>query len=400
MFELIILDRYTILQYFKKKLQVIPVIQIRRCFYALILFIQAFSFVLVSSSGAVAASSNKDVILVLDTSLSMRGFGGSGARDIFETVKNSVNGYIDNQLQDGDKVTFVTFDNDVKMFPRVMLDDQNDRYILKKYISMTEAHGEWTHMLVMLQQVFALAKTQTDENTAAGEKREVVIVIMTDGIDDPPPGKEGIDLKSVAEQYQGNDKWWIYVVNLSRMEQSGKISSSLQQFTSNLQTVSSNTTILDGTDPEKAINEDMKRDMERRGLIQQKVIPALAVLLALAVLIGLFIYLRLKKLEIKGSLEYWNHELLKPEVYRVDLTPLGAREIIVGRVLGCNVKLRDFESRVPFSLKAKSVKGGVVLMLSHGEGLEVAFKNKENDGIVNNGDIFTASNFSFRYLSE
>ena len=36
---------------------------------------------------------------------------------------------------------------------------------------------------------FALAKTQTDENTAAGEKREVVIVIMTDGIDDPPLGK-------------------------------------------------------------------------------------------------------------------------------------------------------------------------------------------------------------------
>jgi len=376
------------------------VIKIRRCFYAIILVIQAFSFVLLSSSGAVAASSNKDVILVLDTSLSMRGFGGGGARDIFETVKNSVNGYIDNQLQDGDEVTFITFDNDVKIFPWVMIDDQNDRDILKKYISMTEAHGAWTHMLVMLQKVFALAKTRTDENTDAGKKREIVIVIMTDGIDDPPPGKEGIDLKSVAEQYQGHDSWWIYVVNLARMEQTDKISSSLQQFASNLQTVSSRTMILDGTDPDKAINEDMRRDMERRGFIQQKLIPALAVLLALAVLIGLFIYLRLKKREIKGSLEYWNHELLKPEVYRADLTPLRAREIIVGRVLGCNVKLRDYESRVPFSLKAKSVKGEMVLVISHGEGLEVAFKNKENDGTVNSGDIFTASNFSFRYLAE
>jgi hypothetical protein len=385
---------------FKKKFQVITVIKIRRCFYAIILVIQAFSFVLLSSSGAVAASSNKDVILVLDTSLSMRGFGGGGARDIFETVKNSVNGYIDNQLQDGDEVTFITFDNDVKIFPWVMIDDQNDRDILKKYISMTEAHGAWTHMLVMLQKVFALAKTRTDENTDAGKKREIVIVIMTDGIDDPPPGKEGIDLKSVAEQYQGHDSWWIYVVNLARMEQTDKISSSLQQFASNLQTVSSRTMILDGTDPDKAINEDMRRDMERRGFIQQKLIPALAVLLALAVLIGLFIYLRLKKREIKGSLEYWNHELLKPEVYRADLTPLRAREIIVGRVLGCNVKLRDYESRVPFSLKAKSVKGEMVLVISHGEGLEVAFKNKENDGTVNSGDIFTASNFSFRYLAE
>lgn len=385
---------------FKKKDQVITVIQIRRCFYSIILFLLAFSFVLSGPVNLNAASSNKDVILVLDTSLSMKGFGSGGAKDIFETVKNSVNGYIDNQLQDGDKVTFITFDNDVKMYPQVMLDDQNDRDILKKYISMTEAHGEWTHMLVMLQQVFAIAKKQTDDNTAANAKREVVIVIMTDGIDDPPPGKETFTLKSVADQYQGNDQWWIYVVNLAQMAQTGKISSSLQQFSDNLKTVSDNTMILDGSDPDKAINEDMRQDMERRGLIQQKVIPGLAVILALAVLIGLFIYLRLKKLEIKGSLEYWNHELLKPEVYRVDLTPLGAREIVVGRVLGCNVKLRDYESRVPFSLKAKSQKGGVVLVLSHAEGLEVGFKNKEYDGIVNNGDIFTASNFSFRYLSE
>lgn len=373
-------------------------IQIRRCFYSIILFFLAFSFVLSGPAAVNAASSNKDVILVLDTSLSMKGLGSGGARDIFESVKSSVNVYIDNQLRDGDRVTFVTFDEEVKVFPRVMLDDQNDKDILKKYISMTEAHGEWTHMLVMLQQVFAIAKNLTDEN-AGGDKREVVIVIMTDGIDDPPPGKESFTLKSVADQYQGSD-WWIYVVNLSQMEKTGKISESLKQFTSNLQTVSENTMILDGTDPNKAINEDMKADMDKRDFIQQRVIPAIAVILALAILIGLFIYLRLKKLQIKGSLEYWNHELLKPEVYRVDLAPLGAREIIVGRVLGCNVKLRDFESRIPFSLKAKNQKGQVVLVLSHAEGLEVGFKNKEYDGIVNNGDIFTASNFSFRYLSE
>ncbi|HPS58962.1 MAG TPA: VWA domain-containing protein [Spirochaetota bacterium] len=372
--------------------------QIRRCFYSFILLILAFSFVLFSPVNVNAASSNKDVILVLDTSLSMKGYG-SGARDIFETVKNSVNVYINTQLQDGDKVTFVTFDEEVKAFPRIMLDDQNDKDILKKYISMTEAHGAWTHMLLMCQQVFALAKNLTDENAASGEKREVVIVIMTDGLDDPPPGKETFTLKSVAEQYQGSD-WWIYVVNLSEMEKTGKISSSLAQFRTDLQTVSDKTLILDGSDPNKAINEDMKADMDKRNFIQQKVIPAIAVILALAILIGLFIYLRLKKLQIKGSLEYWNHELLKPEVYRVDLAPLGAREIIVGRVLGCNVKLRDFESRFPFSLKAKSQKGSVVLMLLHAEGLEVGFKNKEYDGIVNNGDIFTASNFSFRYLSE
>ena len=369
-------------------------IQIRRCFYSFVLLLFAFSFVLFSPIN-VNAASNKDVILVLDTSLSMKGYGG---RNIFEDVKSSISVYIDTRLQDGDRVTFVTFDEDVKIFPRIMLDDQNDKDILKKYISMTEAHGQWTHMLAMLRQVFAIAKNLTDEN-AGKDKREVVIVIMTDGIDDPPPGKETFTLKSVAEQYQGSD-WWIYVVNLADMEKTGKISSALEQFRKDLENVSENTMILDGTDPNKAINEDMKNDMDRRDFIQQKLIPALAVIFAICILIGLFVYLRLKKLQIKGSLEYWNHELLKPEVYRVDLSPLAAREIIVGRVLGCNVKLRDYESREPFSLKAKSQKGGVILVLSHSDALEVGFKNKEYDGIVNNGDIFTASNFSFRYLSE
>ena len=78
-----------------------------------------------------ASAANKDVILVLDTSLSMVGYQG---KNIFESVKGSVDSYLDT-LQDGDRVTFVTFDEDVKAYPQVLIDDQNDRDIVKKYIS-------------------------------------------------------------------------------------------------------------------------------------------------------------------------------------------------------------------------------------------------------------------------
>lgn len=341
-----------------------------------------------------ATASNKDVILVLDTSLSMRGYGG---KNIFEDVKQSVNQFID-KLQDGDRVTFITFDEVVKTYPQVILDDQNDRDIVKKYISMTEAHGQWTSMLAVLQTAFAMAKTLSDSD-AGGVKRETMIVIMSDGIDDPPPGKERFSLKDISQQYQGND-WWIYVVNLAEMEKSGKISSSLAQFKKDLEGVSQNTMFLDGSaDPNKAM-VDVQKDVERKQFIQQRVIPAVAIILALIIIIGSFIYFRVRKLKVKGVLEFWNHELLKPDVHRFDLTPLSAREIVVGRVAGCNVKIREFESRIPFTLKAQSRKGQVVNELLHAEGLDIGFKNKELDGFVNNGDIFTASNYTFRYLSE
>lgn len=343
----------------------------------------------------VNAASNKDVILVLDTSLSMIGYQG---QNIFDDVKSSINKYIDG-LQDGDRVTFITFDEDVKMYPEVLLDDQNDRDIVKKYISMTEAKGRWTHTLLMLQNVFALAEKLSNQNTDE-VKRNLVIVIMSDGLDDPPPNKDKdrFSLKKIAEQYSGND-WWIYLVNLADMKKSSEIASALDKFSKDLKTVSENTMLIDNLDPNKAM-ENIKKDNEHKEFIQKKVIPTVAIALALIILLSTFIYLRIRKLKIKGVLEYWNHELLKPEVFRFDLTPLSAREIIVGRVVGCNVKVREYESRIPFTLKAKTKKGQVVIELLHPEGLEVGFKNKEYDGFVNNGDIFTVSNFSFRYLSE
>ena len=60
--------------------------------------------------------------------LSMVGYQG---KNIFESVKGSVDAYL-NTLQDGDRVTFITFDEGVKVYPQVLIDDQNDRDIVKK----------------------------------------------------------------------------------------------------------------------------------------------------------------------------------------------------------------------------------------------------------------------------
>ena len=349
------------------------------------------------SESKAASVSNKDVILVLDTSLSMVGYQG---KNIMDDVKKSVYTYIDS-LQDGDRVTFVTFDEDLKIYPQIVIDDQNDRDIVKKYISMTEAKGQWTFTLKMLQAVFGIADTLTKDNQAQTQvnPRNVVIVIMTDGLDDPPPAKsrEKFDLKKIAEQYSGND-WWIYLVNLAEMQKSKEISAAQQKLKDELAKVSENTTFIDGQNPDKAINEDLKRDVEQKEWQQfLKILPFIVLALLLLAIIVLFILKRASGVKVKGSLDYWNHELLKPEVLRASLDNLGLKNVVIGRVVTSGVKIREFESRYVFSLKAVREKGVIRIKIIANEGLEVGFKNKEFDGYVNDGDIFSASNYSFRY---
>jgi len=273
-----------------------------------------------------APAANKDVILVLDTSLSMVGYQG---KNILESVKGSVNAYIDS-LQDGDRVTFVTFDEGVKAYPQVLIDDQNDRDIVKKYISTTEAHGKWTYTLEMLKTVFALADQLTKESARnnAELKRNVVIVIMSDGLDDPPPGKykEKFDLKKVAAQYSGND-WWIYLVNLDELQKSKEISAAQKNLLKELSNVSGNTSMLDGSNPDQAINDELRKDIERKEREQfYRLLTIVAGLLILILLITLII-IKIRSIKITGHLEYWNHELLKPEVLTVSLTNLGKRRL-------------------------------------------------------------------------
>lgn len=352
------------------------------------------ALIISGSAVELKAAANKDVILVLDTSLSMVGYGG---RNIFNDVKLSVFNYIDT-LQDGDRVTFITFDSDIKVFPAVLVDDQNDRDILKKYISMVEAKGQWTHTLGMLKTVFALADELSNDNVKEKTERNLAIVIMTDALDDPPPGKRGdqFDLTKIAEQYSGKD-WWIYLVNLADLQKSARVAAAQEELRQELLKVSEKTTIIDGTDPDKAITEDLAQDIKRKEIAGSNIIPFAVAGLLLILLLLIIYFRRAKSLKVHGTLEYWNHELIKPEVLSVDLDLYGMKEITIGRSSGSVVKIIEFESGIPFSLKALRSSGVVKVAVNHQEGESVVFKNREKGEFLENGDIFTVANYSFRY---
>ncbi len=84
-----------------------------------------------------------DWILVVDTSASMRGVGGT--KNIFEPVKNSVTEFV-NTARLGDTVTIYTFDKDVTLnADDIKITSNPDRGKLKQIISSLQAEGVRTH---------------------------------------------------------------------------------------------------------------------------------------------------------------------------------------------------------------------------------------------------------------
>ncbi|MCP4137078.1 MAG: VWA domain-containing protein [bacterium] len=162
----------------------------------------------VSGSGE-SGGKQKDLILVFDTSTSMAGRGETGGRNILDKTKGSIEHVID-KLEDGDRLTFVTFDKEIKIYPSVIVDDENDRDILKKYISMIEAKGKWTYTSKMIKAVMQKA----EELSSADSERTIKIVVITDGMDNPPPQfrKNKLSLDSISKQYDAS-AWWIYLID-------------------------------------------------------------------------------------------------------------------------------------------------------------------------------------------
>jgi hypothetical protein len=336
------------------------------------------------------ARQSKDIILVLDISGSM--VGQAGGKDIFDKVKQSVFDYID-QVEDGDRVTFATFETNVKIYPTVLVDDDNDRDILKKYISMNEAKGLWTNTHKMIMRVLDEAKKLEDEKSG----RPTEIVIMTDAIDDPSPSElKRFNLKEFAEKYGKRTNLWIYILSFSNL----KNTEAAKRLTADISKITEKVKIIQVAEPEKGkeelIAEEKKVEAEGRSILIPIIIAAACILLVLAVI---FFIKRLADLKVTGKLEYWNNEIIENYIQHFDLTNKQVREAVIGKGFGCTVNIRDINIKAPVSIKAIRREGSVRMQLIDNESARIEMVNRQSDGLLQDGDVFKLGNYTFKYFA-
>ncbi|MBD2447342.1 VWA domain-containing protein [Nostoc sp. FACHB-152] len=143
-----------------------------------VLAIMLFSHI--DSAFAQTAKGGIDWIVVVDTSASMRGAGGT--KDIFDQVKKSVNEFV-NTARLGDTVTIYSFDSDVNLqAEEIAIASNPDRGKLKQIINNLKADGVRTHTGKAVQQALQTS-ARLNQRPDVGD-RTVSVVFLTDGLED------------------------------------------------------------------------------------------------------------------------------------------------------------------------------------------------------------------------
>ncbi|MBW4689657.1 MAG: VWA domain-containing protein [Komarekiella atlantica HA4396-MV6] len=156
-----------------------------------------------------------DWILVVDTSASMRGVGGT--KNIFAQVKNSITEFV-NTARLNDTVTIYTFDKDVTLnATNFAINNNLDRGKLKQIISSLQAEGIRTHTGKAVQKALQHSALLNHRTDALG--RTVSIVFLTDGVQDVRGIPNPVPIPSNTEFLrQQQCKPYIFFVSLGLKE--------------------------------------------------------------------------------------------------------------------------------------------------------------------------------------
>lgn len=151
-----------------------------------------------------------DWILVLDTSASMRGAGGS--RNIFDDVKASLEDFVRN-ARAGDSVTIYTFDRDTVTRPTVRISDETDKRDVFNIIRGIQATGDKTHTGKAIRDALLRAAELKQRSEAAN--RVPAIVLLTDGREDVSGIQNPVSIPSNVELLS-NTQPYIFFVSLGQ----------------------------------------------------------------------------------------------------------------------------------------------------------------------------------------
>ncbi len=164
------------------------------------------------NSAAEPPKAPMDLVLLVDMSLTM--VGRAGGQNIFPEVKRALKELVD-ASGPGDNVVLIPYDADVRPRPAAVIYGDQDKAALKAEIDALSANGQWTYTAAAIQRGLGEAK-RLDDAQATG-KHPKVVVLLTDGMNDPPPAVRGtaaeVHLNEVARRFQGMP-WFVWQVQL------------------------------------------------------------------------------------------------------------------------------------------------------------------------------------------
>ena len=303
------------------------------------------------------------------------------------------------------------FDTDVGEAARFTINDEADRQRVVDEVGRYRAEGRYTNMGAMV------ASLQSQIEQLKKPDRELFIVVMSDGKDDPPPGSRNrpLDLGEYRDPEAGSeaDPYYIFYISLGRVtdpvleqqletlapERVRTVEAAPEPAGSEgpgdeAATPESNAESVGLMETARGIDEtSFSQSLRRWGIW----IAAIVAGLFLIGLLALLIYRFLNRHHVKGSLVYYEDGVGAPVKNRYVLEKLKRSKVEVGQKLGADLRLRQAGVSRNVELKAKVVKGQTYLKASSGDYALMKFLEQSRDGLISPGDRFKLGNYILEY---
>jgi len=124
-----------------------------------------------------------DYLLIVDTSGSMQNTYSKKKKkqlSIIDALKKELINFIA-KVKEDDRLHIFRFDKNIELLGRIEIENEEDREKAREIIKNIKATGPWTFTLAML------ARIQREAKILRAGDRQTVILIFSDGKDDPPP---------------------------------------------------------------------------------------------------------------------------------------------------------------------------------------------------------------------
>ncbi|MCB1322289.1 MAG: VWA domain-containing protein [Leptospiraceae bacterium] len=350
----------------------------------------------------IACSQPRDYILVIDTSGSM-----SGSRNTIQKVKDEMPDFLET-VNDGDSITIMTFDTEPNVGPTYTINNDDDRERVAEDVRSFKATGTYTGMHYMVAALSEKIKAVRQPG------RQLFVVVMSDGQDDPPPWTdEELNLEEYRDpdHRSSEDPYYIYYVSLGKL-QDPELQQSLEQLSPDeVRTVDAGAGQGDGSgepgaegtdDNQGAGLTDVGSDIEATSRMESWRkwgirIAAIVAGLCLLFLLILLIYKFLNRHNVTGTMIY-NDATIGGQLrntYNVD--KVKGSKMSVGPRLGADLRIKDIGVTNNIALKAKKVQGEIALKPRSGDLNLIQFTNQARDGLISSGDTFKIGNYNFEY---
>ncbi len=318
------------------------------------------------------------IIIVLDTSLSMNRKVIDNQR-LYDIALKSLSNAI-YSLKNGDIVYIADFNEKTQIRGPIEIKGNHTKDVIVKIMYGTRPYGKWTFTYQMLKDISTLAKT----NNIPPEKSRIIII--SDGIDDPPiKSKEYlIELDKIATLFDPSQL--IYYISLEKLVQQPKTEEQKSSIKEKIK--GTKISVIEAKEPEeaqRAIVETIKGENLINKILPLIGISLLAILLLIILANILIITSSKKKSKISRVI------CISGKTKKAFQLPLTKRTITISKEKG-DIKLKDWEYEG--EIKVKSTISGYRIFVTDTSKVISPFKNGET---MTKGYKLIISNYTFEF---